>query len=223
METVLDTLVVAVRADTRALERDLGRVRADLAGLSDAGNGAKRQLGSLAGEMDNFGALLATAATSAGRRMENAFIRFARTGRLSFEDLRVVALGVLNDIASAAIRSGLDRIFGGASGGGLLGSFFSAIFGSAPPVLSTAGRAIGGPVVERRPVLVGERGPEVFLPPASGRIAPLSRADPNLAQRRSIAITINVNAAPSARLGRESAGQIALAVRRAVERAERDR
>lgn len=36
-------------------------------------------------------------------------------------------------------------------------------------------RAIGGPVTSGRPFLVGERGPELFVPPASGKIVPNDR------------------------------------------------
>ena len=68
----------------------------------------------------------------------------------------------------AALRGGLNELFGGgsggrSSGGGLLAAL-SGLFGGAP------GRATGGPVSPARPYLVGERGPELFVPTASGSI-----------------------------------------------------
>lgn len=70
------------------------------------------------------------------------------------------ALGnALNNIGNRLINLGLDSLFGGgSSGSGLLGS----IFGGA--------RASGGPVQAGRTYLVGEKGPELFTPPASGMI-----------------------------------------------------
>ncbi len=62
----------------------------------------------------------------------------------------------------------LSGIFGGGGGsflgdiaGGLLGSFFGG-----------PGRANGGSVFSGTPVLVGEKGPELFLPPSNGKIIP---------------------------------------------------
>jgi hypothetical protein len=58
-------------------------------------------------------------------------------------------------------------LFGGASGsgnGGMLGSLFSGIFGG--------GKAIGGPVNSNTPYLVGEKGPEIFMPRNAGTIIP---------------------------------------------------
>lgn len=48
-----------------------------------------------------------------------------------------------------------------ASGGGGLGGFFKSLFG----------RAQGGPVSRGTPYLVGEEGPELFIPQQSGRVA----------------------------------------------------
>jgi hypothetical protein len=50
---------------------------------------------------------------------------------------------------------------GGNSVGGLLGSLFTGLFG----------RAGGGNASARRPVRVGEQGPEIFIPHTAGRIA----------------------------------------------------
>lgn len=198
METLLDSLVVAVRADTRALGQGLAQVRQDLGAMAD------------------LNASLSDAGELAADRMARAFQRFAQTGKISFADLKASALSAMNDIAASVIQSGIDRLLGG---GGLLGSL-GALFGQRQSgFLSFAGRAVGGPVSEGRPFLVGERGPELFVPDRAGRIAPNMPAG---RERPSINITVNVSSAGNAPAVRQSAGQVALAVRRAMARAERD-
>ena len=53
---------------------------------------------------------------------------------------------------------------GGGGGGGLLGGLFGGLFGGF--------RASGGPVSGGTPYVVGERGPELFVPNTSGNILP---------------------------------------------------
>ena len=142
MADEIETLLVAVRADTRLFARDVAAMKAELAGPFAAG------------------------AEQAGRMLENALVRALRTGKLGFDDLKRVALSAMAEIAGAAIRGGLDALFGKGGVGGLitsLGSLFTTLLGA-------PGKAIGGPVSPGRPYLVGERGPELFVPTASGRI-----------------------------------------------------
>lgn len=183
MDEDLDRLVVRVRADTGGFARDIAAMRAQLDGP------------------------LLSAADAAGRGIENALVRATRTGRLGFDDLRKVALSVLADIASSAIRSGIDALFGGSGGvggGGLL-SAIGSLFGA-------PGRATGGPVSPGRAFVVGERGPELFVPTASGRIEPgLGSAAPARDIRIAISIAAPASTEPQA-LARSSR-QIARAVR----------
>jgi phage-related minor tail protein len=189
-ETLLDTLVLNVRADTRGIERDLGGLRTTL--VDGLGSGME----------------------AAGRRMEGALERFVRTGKLSFGSLKELALSVLADIAMAALRANLPVILSGQGGGlgGLLGGVLGGLMG-------LPGRATGGPVEAGRPYWVGERGPELFVPPQAGRIEPTDRGS-----RRpvSIAITINHSGAADAGTMARSATQVAASVRAALLRAERD-
>lgn len=64
----------------------------------------------------------------------------------------------------------LSGIFGGSFSGGSYtpgsGGIFSSIVGG------IFGKAAGGPVSKNRPYLVGERGPELFVPNSSGNITP---------------------------------------------------
>lgn len=150
---------------------------------------------------------LADSAERAGQRIESALLRAVRTGKFGFDDLRRTAMAVMNDIARSALAAALP------GGGGLLG-LAGNVLGAA---LGLPGRATGGPVAPGRAYLVGERGPELFVPTASGRI---DAGRPSAG--RDIRITVNVTGSASADPQRlvASGRQIALAVRRAIDRAE---
>lgn len=136
-----------------AVERLVISVRADTASFA-------RDVASMRGELEGP---LATGAARAGRVIEGALTRAVTGGKFGFDDLRRVAMAAMADVAQASVRSFL-RGQGGGEGGALPGSILSGLMGS------LAGRAAGGQVNEGRPYLVGERGPEVFVPQQAGRI-----------------------------------------------------
>lgn len=81
----------------------------------------------------------------------------------------------INDMINEAFRLSviqplMKSIFGAASGGSG-GGVFGSIFGIGSGTLGGA-RAGGGPVTANTPYLVGERGPEMFVPGSSGGIVP---------------------------------------------------
>jgi hypothetical protein len=129
------------------------RVRADTSVFA-------RDVAAMRGELEGP---LAGSVERAGRALEGALVRAVRTGRFGFEDLKRVALSVMAEIAAAAIRSGI----GAASGGQGLVAIAGQLLGA---TLGLPGRATGGPVSPGRGYVVGERGPELFVPTASGRI-----------------------------------------------------
>ncbi|MGI4878720.1 MAG: hypothetical protein ACRYG4_14670 [Janthinobacterium lividum] len=185
----LDSLVIGVRADTSGFARDVADIRGQLEGP------------------------LASGADRAGRSIETALARAARTGSLGFDDLRKVALSAMADIAASAIKTDIGALLGGGGGGGgilsSLAGVATTLFGGAP------GRATGGPVTGGRAYMVGERGPELFVPTAAGRIQPAGGT------RGAVNVTVNVatpgGTAPAfmARTGT----QVARAVRSALDRA----
>lgn len=87
-------------------------------------------------------------------------------------NLRAVLVGMLDDIAKIILRQSIiepvgnfiSGIVSGILGGGSVGKIFGT--------QSTPGKAHGGPVAGGKTVLVGERGPELFVPGASGKIIP---------------------------------------------------
>ncbi len=162
-------------------------------------------LGDIRRELDGP---LAAGAERAGGSIERALARAAVTGKFGFEDLRRVALTALADIAANALRADLGGLFGG--GGGGLGGIVAGLFGA-------PGRAIGGQVAPGRPFLVGERGPELFVPASAGRVETRGGGG-----RGPINVTVNVaaprEAAPAMMV--QTGAQVARAVRQALARAE---
>lgn len=73
-------------------------------------------------------------------------------------------IGFLGSVASKAIAAGsaIKGMFSGGSGGPA----------TAAPAPIAGARALGGPVMRAKPYLVGERGPELFVPGMSGNITP---------------------------------------------------
>ena len=187
MDEEIDRLVVSVRADTRAFASDIARMRAELDG--PFADGLER----------------------AGSALERSLVSAIQRGKFGFEDLRRVALSVLAEIATAALRTGLNGS-GAGGAGGLLGALGTLLGGA----LGAPGRATGGPVSPGRAYRVGERGPELFVPTSSGRIEAPSGA----AAGTHIRMTINVSDAKGnapAALERSSR-HVARAVRQALAR-----
>ena len=187
MDEEIERLVVSVRADTGAFARDVAEMKGQLEGP------------------------LADGLERAGRVLETALIRAVRTGKFGFEDLKRTALAAMAEIAAAAIRGGIQ-----AAGGGGKGGLLAAAANVLAAAMGAPGRATGGPVAPGRPYLVGERGPELFVPTASGRV------EAGGGGVREIRMSINVSApageAPQA-LAR-SGRQVARAVKQALMRVE---
>lgn len=182
------------------IERLVVSVRADTGAFASDVSAMRRELeGPLGAGVDR-----------AGRLIESTLLRAVRTGKLGLEDLKRVALSVMAEIAAAAIRSGIGSVLGGgglvAAGGQILGG-----------VLGLPGRASGGPVAPGRAYVVGERGPELFVPTASGRVETRTGG----ARDVRVAITVNAPAGGEPQALARSSRQVARAVRAALEAAER--
>ena len=189
MDDDIDELLVEVRASTQGFAADIAQMRASV---------DTTLIGGFA---------------EAGQVLERSLLSAIRRGSLGFEDLKRVALQALDQIAAQALRIGFDNLFAdsprgqGGSFGGLLGGLLGGVLGF-------PGRATGGPVLPGRGYLVGERGPELFVPASAGRVEP-----PSLHPPRDVRVAISLNqprgtSAPTAL--RRSSRQVASAVRRAL-------
>ena len=185
-----DSLVIDVRARTDGFASDVETMRRSLD--SSLVNGFGR----------------------AGNVLENGLLGALRRGSLGFDDLKRVAFNALSEIASYSLQSGISSMFGGAGGGGSggLGNVFGQSIGA---LFGLPGRATGGPVTPGQAYLVGERGPEVFVPTSSGRVE-TGQGSPGRDVRVAIQVAVpRGQAAPTAM--QRSSRQIASAVRRALQ------
>jgi phage-related minor tail protein len=201
MTDEIETLTVGVRAEVGGFARDVEAMRGTLEGPLVAG------------------------ADKAGRMIETSLLRAVRTGKTGFDDLRRMVLNVMAEIATSAVRTGLSSIgvgvggdrSGGCSGGGggadNGGGLLALGINLAGSLLGLPGRATGGPVSPGRAFLVGERGPEVFVPTSSGSVAPMTGGG---ARDVRIAIQVNAPQGENSRLLSRSARQVARAVRSAL-------
>jgi hypothetical protein len=112
-------------------------------------------------------------------------VEFGRTISSAFEDalikgksLREILQGIERDIIAIITRQLVTKPFGSfieSIGSSFMGNFFGGTQSPAPiSDISIYGgtRATGGPVLSDRAYIVGERGPELFMPTNSGTIVP---------------------------------------------------
>lgn len=187
MDTV-DELLVEVRASTQGFSSDIAAMRA------------------------NFDGTLVDGFERAGQVLERGLLSAIRRGSLGFDDFKRIALSTLDQIAAQALQLGLDKLLGGGGpAGGVAGGGLGSILGT---LLGLPGRATGGPVSPGRPYLVGERGPEMFVPTSAGRVETGGSVRPRDVR---VAISLNAPRGSSAPQSLERSGrQVASAIRRSL-------
>lgn len=192
MDDTFEQLVIDVRASTEGFNADLETMRGALDNSL----------------LDGFG--------RAGSVLERGLLSAIRRGSLGFDDLRKIAFRTLDSIAAHALQSGISSLFGGSQGNGGLGGLGNLLGQSIGALFGLPGRATGGPVAPGRGYIVGENGPEVFVPTSSGRIA-ANGSGQSAGRDVRVAISLHAprgTAAPTAM--QRSSRQVASAVRRAL-------
>ena len=175
---VLARLNLATR-DLTEEQRGLAQQIADTIVQAEAVQRARRAWEEFAGRLaDTFRSALSDMA-----RGSKSFFAALRDGLLA--TLQQMAIDILASQFYRLLMRGLGGLFG--RGGGL-GEVLAGAFGGA--------RALGGPVEPGRAYLVGERGPELFVPRTAGAVAPAG-------------VTVNMTiVTPDADSFRRSQGQI---------------
>jgi hypothetical protein len=109
---------------------------------------------------------VASVVNNAGENMVNTLATAFEAGKFNAKEM---FKSILADINRLIVRTLIIRPLFGAIGGALgdtmLGNAFTAF-------ANPGGKATGGPVTGGTPYLVGERGPELFVPHQSGNITP---------------------------------------------------
>jgi len=105
---------------------------------------------------------------------ENAMADLITGSKSAAEVFKSLTDSIIRDLIRMSVRMAItgplfNALTGSLGGGAGLGSAF---FGGGSP--SGYGRAIGGPVSANQPYVVGEKGPELFVPTSAGHIVPNS-------------------------------------------------
>jgi lambda family phage tail tape measure protein len=115
--------------------------------------------------------------------MADAFAKMAESGKWSFSDLKNSFKDLANSMIADFIRIMAKRAILGLMGGG--GGFLSSLFG----------RANGGDVSGETPYIVGERGPELFIPKSAGTVISNSQLNSTgSGNREPVSVTYNISA-----------------------------
>jgi len=170
-------------------------INVDASGVSGGLQEASNEINRIAREeIAPAAALIEDAFSSAARSIETQLSRAARSGQLSLKSLgRALYRDLRNSFVDNLVRRPIESLFTGAFGGG---------------------RAGGGFVAPGSSFLVGERGPEIFTPSASGTVSPM--------QGQGVTVNITLPGVSDADGFKRSETQIAAALARAVGRGQRN-
>lgn len=171
-EIALETIRLKYEEQRRALERN-----------QDLTPGRREQLGrqiDQAEQIERANAAIQESIIRIGQvhdavfgNMMNAIERFVRTGKMSFRDL---ARSIIQDLILIQIRAQATALFSMLMGNVGAAFRYGTNIGSQQTSMLAAQdsffKADGGPVAANRPYMVGERGPELFVPRSAGTIIP---------------------------------------------------
>lgn len=134
--------------------------------------GAGNALAQYTDTVENVASSTERLVTDAFRGMEDALVEFVKTGKLSFRSLA-------ESIVSDMIRIQIQQSITGPLAGFITG-IIPGVSAGGTTIVEDAGfggqniqaRAAGGPMSAGMPYIVGEAGPELFVPRAGGSIVP---------------------------------------------------
>lgn len=148
----LDQLLKTIQIETERVDV-LKSLNEEMKNANNYQQGALDALDKIVNQFDPY--FQAQEMVMAGwNRIGSAIDSFIETGKFKFSDF---ARSVIQDIAKIIAKAALLKAL----------SATLSIFG-----LKIPGLAEGGPVKAGKPYLVGEKGPELFVPPGSGKIVP---------------------------------------------------
>jgi len=130
--------------------------------------GWQKAFASYAENATNYAKLGEQAFVSVTSNMESALDKFVETGKLNFKEL---AASIIQDLIKIQLKAQATKLFGSLGIGDFFGSIFSSGGGGGGgafthSVFNAGGGDISGPSI------VGENGPEMFIPKSAGTIVP---------------------------------------------------
>lgn len=143
--------------------------------------------------LDGIGDGLAKTFEKTGNKIFDAFAR-GEMGALKFKDiLREVFIDIQKTLFQVLVMDRITKaIREGVSGGGFLGDIFGKI-GSLDQGVQVGDFAGGGTVQRNTPTLVGERGPELFVPNSAGVVRNNADSKSMMGGGGGVSITQNLN------------------------------
>jgi len=162
--------------------KEIGRVSADAARMIEENSieaqrtftfGWDKAFKQYSEDAYNYGKMGADMFNSLTNSMSSAIDKFVDTGKFSFGDF---ANSVIKDLVKIQLRMLAMQAISGV--GGMFGGMFGGLFGGGPTAVSATTSYIGPAFADggSPPVgqasLVGERGPEMFVPRTAGTIIP---------------------------------------------------
>lgn len=159
----------------------------------------------------------------AASSMENDIAGAINGMSLDFNDLKGSALQALSAIGEAILKNIVNQQFGGGGGGGF-GGMGGGGGGGFGDILGQVGDWFGGFFAEGgnfsggKPIVVGERGPEMIMPRSSGTVIPNGQTS---AAMRPINVNMNIST-PDVASFRRSQSQIAASMAQAVQSGSRN-
>ncbi len=172
---------------------DLTQMRA---GLSQAAKDIQQSVnGPLAREASSLSAVFSGAFTRLGSEITSV----ALTGKISFKNM-------VNSIVADLARLSFQKFF------------TSPLTGLLNNIVG--GRAGGGPVISNQAFLVGERGPELFVPSSAGRV--VANRDLSSGGGAPVVVNFNFPQGADAESFKRSQSQISAMVSRALSKGQRN-
>jgi hypothetical protein len=145
-------------------------------GFTGLQSAASEYFNRITNDAQNFG----SAFTGIMGSLENTFVDFAKTGKFEFKGLvdsivADLARIVVRQQITAPLAKAVNGALGGDSGGGLFDFILNRggiSGGGADPMAGVLGFAGGGRPPMGRVSIVGEKGPELFVPDVAGTVVP---------------------------------------------------
>lgn len=153
---------------------------ARLKGESDWSLGAQEAMRNYYDESRNVARQTENLFTNAFHGMEDALVEFVKTGKLDFKSL---ADSIISDLIRIQVKAAAVKLADEAKGSGGVFGFIGKLFGGGGGESVTSGggqvfdpiltaTASGGRRAAGQPLLVGEEGPEIWVPDSSGVMIP---------------------------------------------------
>ncbi len=143
-----------INEQTTLLNESLGQTDTAITTIKDNSNLISDGVKKAKTETDGLKTKFAEIGETIGSQITDALVGAINGTKSLGESAR----NVLNDLANSILKSGINSLLGGVFGGTKFGKFLGFANGGRPPV----GRAS----------IVGERGPELFVPSTAGTIIP---------------------------------------------------